>query len=159
VTGLGLVAAPRVLELVERAPAQEAHAGLAVPDGGLGPQGEEGARETVHDAPVRRHGAEVVEAVADDQLGVRRSLEESGDRGGRVLAVGVDHDHRIGLGPDGTEARSDRLALAAVGGTAEELHLPLACETLELADGVLRGPVVDDDEPPDLAPGLVHELS
>jgi hypothetical protein len=117
VAGLGFVAAPWIGELVKGAAGEETHAGLAVSDGGRGHEGEDGTREAVHRSPVSRHGAEVVEAVPDDELGPRGGLEQRRDRVGRMLAVGIDDEDPLDgrlLGEDLGEACADRFALAAV---------------------------------------------
>jgi hypothetical protein len=116
VTGFGFVAAAGICELIEGAAAEDAHPGLAVSHRGFGYEGKNGACKAVHRAPVRRHGFEVVEAVADDQLGFRGRLEQGRDRAGRVLTVGVDDEHRLRgglLGEELGEPGADRVALAA----------------------------------------------
>ena len=92
------------------------------------------AGEAVRRAPVRGMESEIVEAIADDELRVGRGREQGRDRRRRMLAVGVDDEHRLGGGvPEELgEAGANRASLATVGGQPQELHAGLAREQLEL---------------------------
>jgi hypothetical protein len=129
VAGLRFVAAPWVGELMKGATAEQAHARLAVSDGGCDREGEDSAGKLVHGSSVGRHRTEVIEPVADQKLGVVGAVEQSGDRCGWVLAVGVDDEDRLGLRQlreDLGEACADRLALAPVDRKAQQLGPCLA---------------------------------
>jgi hypothetical protein len=157
---LGFVAAARVGDFVEGAPGEEAHAGLAVSHRGGGHEREDGACEAVHRSPVSRHGVEVVEAVPDDELGLRGGLEQRGDGGGWMLSVSVDHEHPLRrrlLGEDLGEAGANRFTLAVVDRKAQELDSVLARETLELVGPLGRRAIVDDEERAYVAKSLLHE--
>ena len=61
--------------------------------------------------------------VADDDVGVPRRGGERGDQLGRMLAVGVQHDHGVGRGRQGlAHAGADGGALAVVGAHPHHAH-------------------------------------
>ena len=93
-----------------------------------------------------RHRGQVAEAVSDHQLGLAPRSDERRDRGGRVLAVGVDDEDCLGAAGHVVDARSDGGALAALPREAHELGAGLVGYCVELAGDVRVGPVVDDHD-------------
>jgi hypothetical protein len=109
---LGFVAAGRHRR--ERATADQPHAVLRVADFSSGHELKEPARRAVCGSPVRGHALEVAEAIADDELCAARRGEEGGNRLRGVLAVGIDHEHRVGVaGACVVDARANGRPLAA----------------------------------------------
>jgi hypothetical protein len=116
---LGLIAAGR--EALEGGAAQQAHAVLRIAYAPARHELEEQARESIGDPAMRGHRGEVAEAVADHELGLAPRGHERRDRGGRMLAVGVDHEDRRGTAGDVIEARADCGPLAALPRQARQL--------------------------------------
>jgi hypothetical protein len=117
VSGLGFVAAARVVELIKRTAGKDAHARLTVSNEGHGHEREDAACQAVHRSPVSWHGVEVVKAIANDELRVGRGRKQRWDRGRWMLSVGVDDDHCLGGRPsleELGEAGADRGSLAMV---------------------------------------------
>ena len=101
-------------EAPERSAAQQAHAVLGIAYAPARHELEEQARESIGDPAMPRHRGKVAEAVSDHELGLAPRGDESRDRGGRVLAVGVDDEDGLGAAGDVVEPRADRRALAAL---------------------------------------------
>jgi hypothetical protein len=95
---LGLVAPGR--ERLQGRPAQQAHAVLRIAYAPARHELEEQARESIGDPAMPGHRGEVAEAVSDHQLRLAPRGDERRDRGGRMLAVGVDDEHSLGAAGD-----------------------------------------------------------
>jgi hypothetical protein len=109
---------------VERPAAEQPHPALAVAHASAGHGGDEGAGRPVREAAHGRHRPQVAEPVADHEVGAGRRGEERRHGCRWVLAVPVEHDHRLGW--CGTrEQRLDRgregVALAAVAGQRHDV--------------------------------------
>lgn len=133
--GLGLVAPVGVTSFVQCPAAEDAHSGLAVPNRSPRSQGENSAREPVHQAARGRHRGQVAEAISDDEIRVLRGREQRGDRSGWMLAVSVDEEHCLGCiraREQVLETRPHGGALPAVAREPEQLGPGVASENLEL---------------------------
>jgi hypothetical protein len=131
---LRLVAARR--QRREGAAADQPQAVLRVAHVSSGDELEETARRAVRDPPVRGHPREIVEAISDHELRVACGCEEGRDDVGRMLAVGVDHEHRVGpvrgrLGV--VDAGPDGRAFAAAEGKANEIDPGVGRDRIERA--------------------------
>jgi hypothetical protein len=158
-TGLRLVAVALEREL-ERAGAKEPHAGLGVPHRASGRQLEQPSAREVREAALPRHRAEVAEAVSDHELRRRPRGDEIRDSGGRVLAVRVDGEHGLGSRMPGQrrlDSQSQRRALPAPLGLADELGADPRRERVESARDVFSRAVVDEREAADVAQHLLDE--
>jgi hypothetical protein len=104
--------------------------------------------------PARSRPARGEEARAEDEVGVARHdrLDELGDDPGLVLAVGVQHDHHVGVALQRLEVA--RLLVAPV---AHVVRVPEDVEVLGQPardlDRVVGGLVVDEDDLVDPAVG------
>jgi hypothetical protein len=88
---LGLVAPG--LQRLERAAAEQSHPVLRVAHRAAGRELEQRPRAEVGEPPRQRHAAQIVEPVADDEVGVAAGRQEGRDRSGGMLPVGVDQEH------------------------------------------------------------------
>jgi hypothetical protein len=87
-------------EGLERGAAEQAHAVLRIAYAPARHELEEQARESIGDPAMPGHRGEVAEAVSDHQLRLAPRGDERRDRGGRMLAVGVDDEHGPGAAGD-----------------------------------------------------------
>lgn len=126
--------------------AQEAHAVLGVAYAPARHELEEQARESIGDPAMPWHRGEVAETVADHELSLARSGDEVWDRGGGVLAVGVDHEHGVGAAGEVVDSGANGGTLAALLREAHELGSGLCGELVEPARHGGLGAVVHDHE-------------
>lgn len=159
-TRLGLVAAFGEFDLEECPSAEKSHPALAVPYGLSGDEPEESAREPVRQAASPWHRREVAEAVTDDELRIscRREKGANGCRG--VLAVRVEHEHRLGRQgalKEVAKTGGNCVALARVGREAQERHARLRDESLNGAGLGLGAAVVDEQNVTDSLTNLLDE--
>ena len=134
----------------------EAEAALAVGDVLAHDAGEEIGHEPVHETPQRGHGGDVVHAVADEDgaAGALVGLQEGGDVGGGVLAVGVHRDGQIeSPGAGMVEAGLEGGALALVVDVFEHGGAGFGGGL----GGVVGGAVVDDDHGGTVVADLAHD--
>jgi hypothetical protein len=118
---------------------------------------EQAAARAVCDAAFPWHGLEVVEPVADDELGGRGCREEGRDRARWMLAVRIDRDDSVGMVAHGVEAGAQRSSLSSLHGKTHEAGAdPVRLRGDGSPDRFIR-PVVDDDEPVDVAQHFLHE--
>ncbi len=156
---LRLVAAGRQRGTLERLGPVEPHAALRVEHPPPCDEGEQCAGDRVRAPPRPRHRRPVATPVADDDVELRRRLDEFRNAVGRMLAVRVDDDQRIGrLGTrhQHGRARRHRVALAGVRGQAHEPHPPPVADGAEHACIGLGGAVVDQDHLFDMGKHAVH---
>jgi hypothetical protein len=122
----------------------EAEAALGIGDVLAHDAGEEGGHEPVDEAAEAGHGGDVAHAVADEDgaVGAFVGLQEGGDVGGGVLAVGVEGDGEIVAVFAGVvEAGLEGGALALVVDVLEDGGAGFGGDL----GGVVGGAVVDDD--------------
>jgi hypothetical protein len=151
---LGLVTACG--QQIERASSEQPHAVLRVAHLTAGCELEQPPRRAVGDATGERHLREVVEAVADHELGVARGADEGRDRLRRMLAVGVDYEDGV-CADRSLDSCADRGALAALCGLPDELRAELLGERVELFSDVAPRAVVDKHEAVDVREHLANE--
>lgn len=156
------LSAGRERHLPQRAAREQAHAALRVAHPTPRRRGEQAARGEVGHPPLPGHGRPLGEAIAHHQVGAGGRGEQARYGVGRVLPVGVQHEHSCGgrgLAAQAIEPRPDRRALATVAAEPEQLGPRRGGPPLEEASEGRRRPVVDDEHPPDEGSDRVEEAA